>query len=293
MKKYYIILLCAIIFLFIVIRNVSNNEHIAESSDEYVFLDDSTKILVKDAKLFTKGYKYVLSKEYKKAISAFDKINKDSPAYSHAMFFRSISNNELNLKIGPVIYIKSNNANVREFYGTDSPIITVLSQGTKLNLCYTYDDWTRIYRPAKNRLIFADDVEINGWIHSSLLENEVEHKKRIANEQKIADKQIAMIKSKRLDIFTNWQANYYFRAPNVVQSIEPVDLGFVLIFQLYLTTLNSIIIENIGIDIAYELQNSFPEERNIVIWINVGSSRVAKVSWDVWSQRYRCVFSDN
>ena len=245
----------------------------------------------KEQEIFNKGMDYFNKGKFKKAYKQFSKIPKESHIYGSIKMYLTISQNEQKLQRIAKRYIKSDKANLRILPIKDAPIDMVLTKNTKLDLFYSYGNWSRIYRQGENNLIFPDVPELNGWIHSSLLEDEVLYNKRIEEKRKIEEQKQKEKEAEMLKQFTNWQVQYFLKAPVIVQDIEPMWVETMMIgIKLYVTSLNKIMIENVGIDVAYDLKRYFGSDISIHIFINVGYSEVAEVEWSNWNQRFECKF---
>ena len=136
-----------------------------------------------------------------------------------------------------------------------------------------------------------DIPELNGWIHSSLLEDEVQYNKRMEQKREIEEQKQKVKDAENLKQFTNWQVQYFLNAPRIVQDIEPMWVeSYMIGIRLYVTSLNKIMIENVGIGVAYDLKRYYSSDIQIHIFINVGHSEVAEVEWSIWNKRFECKF---
>ena len=245
----------------------------------------------KEEAIFNKGMDYFSKRKFKKAYKQFSKIPKESYIYDRSRMYQIISQNEQSLNVIAKRYIKSDKANLRILPMQNSPIDTVLTKNIKLDLCYTYGNWSRVYRQGEDNWILPDVPELNGWIHSSLLEDEVQYNKRMDEKREIEEQKRKEKEAEMFKQFTNWQVQYFLKAPVIVQDIEPMWVETNIIgIKLFVTSLNKIMIENVGIDVAYNLQRYFGSDISIHIFINVGHSEVAEVEWSIWNQRYECKF---
>ena len=195
------------------------------------------------------------------------------------------------MKIGKIIFIKTEKANIRKLPSKDSPIAFVLYKNTEVYECYRYKNWTRIYKEGKDRILFADDPEINGWIHNSLLENKKSHEKRIEYERKLEKQKQQEEKSKAIEKFTQWSIQYLSKAPELIQDIEPMWLEQNMVgIKLDVSSQNKIVIENISIKTAYDLRSFYGPDVRIYVNVYVGYSEVADIRWSISGQRFECNF---
>jgi len=252
-----------------------------------------------DADSFQKGMEYFIEGKYSRASKYLSRVDANSHFADTTKFYLYIANNEKSLKHGAKIWIKSNRANVRELPRKNAKIKTVLPEETELQYCYEYEKWTRIYRRGENNWIFADVPEVNGWIHSSLIENREAHKKTLVRKRKEREiekeKEEVRRKEKErenLAKFLPWQIHFFSQYGNIVSNIEPMSMDSIIMVKIYVNSFNQIVIENIGIEAAYGLKRVFGRDHHIAIYLAVGRSNVAEVRWSSFSQEYICEFND-
>lgn len=246
---------------------------------------------LKEDEIFNKGMDFFNKGNLIEAHKEFSKIPKESPIYERTKMYLIISQNEQKLSRISKKYIKSDKASLHTLPMKKAPIKTVLTKNTELDLYYVYDSWSRIYRKGKDNWIMPDIPELNGWIHSSQLEDEIQYFKRI-KEKNIIEEQIRQEKeAERLKKYTVWETQYLLNTPEIVQNIELMWVeSYMISIKLNVVSLNKIMIENVGIDVAYNLRKYYGEKMNIQILINVGYSEVAEISWSIWNERFECKF---
>ena len=207
--------------------------------------------------------------------------------------FAFISEQEQNLRAVKTVFVKSETANLRSLPSRTAPIVNELTKNTEIKVCYTFQQWSRIYREGKDRLVFADTPELNGWIHSSLLESKEEHDRRMEEIRKKEEKERRKRDAELRADYLKWKSQYFQSASNLIVDIQPFMLeGKMVVLYLYLQTLNQIMIENIGLDVAYSLYRYFGSEYHISLEIYLGRAKVADVDWSIWSQSFVCKFKD-
>jgi hypothetical protein len=267
-------------------ESISSPNEIDKKNNQ--FIEKKRKI---EEKAFNKGMNYFNKGKFRKAYKQFSKIPKSSDFYESTKMYLEISKNEQNLKRIAKRYVKSDKANLRLLPQKNAPIDTVLTKNTDLYLCYTYGNWSRIYREKEDNWLFPDVRELNGWIHSSLLEDEAEYENRKEKEAQIEEQKRNEQKAEIQSKFYSWQVQYFLNAPEFVQGFEPMWIETNMLgIKMYVTSLNKIMIENAGIDVAYALQKYFGSDIRIHIFINVGHSEIAEVEWSIWNNRFECKF---
>ena len=244
-----------------------------------------------EEKAFNKGMDYFNKGKFRKAYKQFSKIPKSSDFYESTKMYLDISINERNLKRIAKRYVKSDKANLRLLPQKNAPIDTVLTKDSDLHLCYTYGNWSRIYREKEDNWLSPDVRELNGWIHSSLLEDEDKFEKRKQKEAQLEEQKRNEQNAELFNKFKEWLAQYMLKAPELVDGVEPLFVEGNLIFiRLYVTTFNTIMIENIGISTANDISNFFGQNKRAKIIINIGHSEVAEVTLSA-ENRYVCKFT--
>jgi len=253
-----------------------------------------------DEEAFEKGIEYFTEGNYSRASKYLSKISASSVLADTIQFYLYISDNEKSLKKGNKIWIKGNRANVRKLPLIGAEIEMVLPEETEIQHCYEYEDWIRVYRRGENNWIFADVAEVNGWVHSSLIEESEAHKKTIARKSKEQDirrkeeeKLRKELQRENLDKFLPWQIRFFSQYRNLVNDIEPMSMDSpIIMVKVFLNSYNQIVIENIGIEAAIGLKQVFGSDHHIAVYLAVGHSEIAEVRWSSFQQRYICEFND-